>query len=140
MVESNQGNHLMPDILLIEETPELAQAILTHLRQNEYTVFHAAEGLKGLELHEAHHPDLVILDQTLPDLEGFEVLQWLRQLAGPQVLMLVDPRRPDGGDDQADDSLDKPVNLDNLLQKVRNLRRFLSCRRSARARNHAAGS
>jgi len=119
MVKLNQGNHQMPSILLVEDSSELAQQILTLLRRNEYTVFYAADGMKGLELHEAYCPDLVILDWSLPELSGLEVLEWLRQLSARRVLMLTEDGFHDGLNGQADDTLDKPFEMETLLEKVR---------------------
>jgi DNA-binding response OmpR family regulator len=111
----------MSVILLVEDSSELAQQILTYLRQNGFIVFHAADGLKGLELHEAHCPDLVILDWSLPELNGQEVLEWLRQLSETQVLMLTENGRPQGLEEQADGILDKPFDMETLLFNVPDL-------------------
>jgi len=105
-------------ILIVENSSELARQVVYNLQQNGYNVFHANQGMKSLELHEAYCPDLVILDWTLPGLNGEEVLTWLRQLCAPRVLMLTEHGSPGGLAGQADATLDKPFTLDHLLQKV----------------------
>ena len=53
-------------ILIIEDEANIAQLIRLYLEQAGYTTVTASDGVAGLELHAREHPDLVILDLTLP--------------------------------------------------------------------------
>lgn len=67
-------------VLYIEDNPDNAEVVRRALQRN-YTVLYAANGLTGLTLAERHLPDFILLDIHLPDLNGFEVAQRLRELA-----------------------------------------------------------
>src|SRR5579871_5895791 len=119
----------MAKVLLVEDAPDLAQLIARELRAASYEVALADNGVTALQLHADEHPDLVILDWMLPEMDGLEVLRRLRQSATTPVLMLT------GRDDEidrvvglevgADDYLVKPCSMRELLARTRAmLRRF----------------
>jgi two-component system cell cycle response regulator len=66
-------------ILVIEDTPELAELLDIVLRANGHTIYTAADGPRGLHLAQLHVPDLILVDVQLPGIDGFEVLQRLRR-------------------------------------------------------------
>jgi two-component system cell cycle response regulator DivK len=66
-------------ILLIEDTPELADLIEIVLSTSGHTVHIAADGREGLSLAARHLPDLFLVDIQLPNIDGFEVLRQLRR-------------------------------------------------------------
>jgi DNA-binding response OmpR family regulator len=110
-------------ILLVEDTPDLAQIIQRELQASGYTVLHAADGLAALQIHAEHHPDLVVLDWMLPRLDGLEVLRRLRQSSATPVLMLTarseEVDRVIGLELGADDYLTKPFSMRELIARVR---------------------
>src|SRR5512135_2391358 len=105
----------MPTILLVEDATDLAQAVARELGTAGYRVVHAADGRRGLALHAAEHPDLVILDWMLPAMDGLEVLRRIRQAAATPVLMLTargeEVDRVIGLEVGADDYLTKPFSM-----------------------------
>jgi DNA-binding response OmpR family regulator len=69
----------MAKVLLVEDAPDLAQLIVRELHVARYEVALADNGVSALQMHADEHPDLVILDWMLPEMDGLEVLRRLRQ-------------------------------------------------------------
>ncbi len=117
----------MAKILLVEDTPDLAQVIVRELEAASYQVIHASDGLSALRLHEKEQPDLVILDWMLPLLDGLEVLRRIRQTSATPVLMLTargeETDRVVGLEVGADDYLTKPFSMRELIARVHALLR-----------------
>lgn len=68
-----------PTILLIEDNPDNARIIRRVLEKYEYTILHAEDGETGIGMALAEHPDLILLDLGLPDVDGQTVAAWLKQ-------------------------------------------------------------
>jgi DNA-binding response OmpR family regulator len=66
-------------ILIADDEPHLLQAMMARLREAGYTVLGARDGREALELAQAAHPDLVVVDYQMPRLSGLELCQRLRQ-------------------------------------------------------------
>jgi CheY-like chemotaxis protein len=70
----------MPDrVLIVDDEPAITAALMTRMEVAGYDVFHAINGLAGLEAAELHRPDVIVLDIRMPDIEGFEVCARLKQ-------------------------------------------------------------
>ncbi|HLY26478.1 MAG TPA: response regulator transcription factor, partial [Aggregatilineales bacterium] len=112
----------MSKILLVEDSAELAQWIARELAAARYEVSVADNGLMAIEQHAREHPDLVILDWGLPDVDGLEVLRRMRQLSPTPVLMLTgrdqEIDRVVGLEVGADDYLIKPFSMRELLART----------------------
>jgi CheY-like chemotaxis protein len=65
-------------VLIVEDTVELAEVVQVTLEQLNLQVFHETHGHKALEVYDAVHPDLVLLDIALPDMTGWQVLQTIQ--------------------------------------------------------------
>jgi len=113
----------MAKILLVEDTPDLAQVIARELEAAGYVVIRAGDGLMALQLHTNTQPDLIILDWMLPKLDGLEVLRRIRRTSAVPVLMLTargeETDRVVGLEVGADDYLTKPFSMRELIARVR---------------------
>ena len=115
-------------ILVIEDNPDLAFGLRNNLEIEGYAVDVAEDGTTGLEMALRAAPDLVVLDLMLPGLDGFRVLQGLRQ-GGSRVPVLILTARGDEADKVrglrlgADDYVTKPFGLLELLARVEALLR-----------------
>ncbi|MDX1564040.1 MAG: response regulator transcription factor [Phycisphaeraceae bacterium] len=113
-------------ILLIEDYQPLRISVAQALVESGYAVDVAADGPKGLWYGRANPYDLIILDLMLPGMDGFEILQTLRNEECRSPVLILTARdgvedRVRGLDGGADDYLVKPFALDELLARVRAL-------------------
>ncbi|SDQ36040.1 response regulator transcription factor [Thermostaphylospora chromogena] len=115
-------------LLVVDDEPELRDALSRALRLAGYRVAVAADGRSGLGAVATDRPDLVVLDVRMPDMGGIEVCRTLRKNGdGTPVLMLTAldgvRDRVAGLDAGADDYLVKPFALEELFARVRALLR-----------------
>jgi DNA-binding response OmpR family regulator len=78
-----------PRLLIVEDAPDINQLLVVFFHQAGYNTLAAYDGRAALDLLRREHPDLVILDLGLPDIDGLEVCQQLRQESAVPVLMLT---------------------------------------------------
>ena len=118
----------MHTILVVEDNEDLAFGLSTNLESEGYEVKIAHDGESGLKLARHYSLDLIILDLTLPKLDGIEVLRDLR-IGGHDVPVLVLTARDDETDKVkglklgADDYVTKPFGLLELLARIEALLR-----------------
>lgn len=113
-------------ILLVEDTPDLAEAIVERLRADGHTVDWLIDGEQASNLLSFQHYSLIILDLGLPKLDGMSVLKQLRQRKDKTPVLILTARsgiedRVDALDIGADDYLVKPVDLRELSARCRAL-------------------
>lgn len=112
-------------VLIIEDEADLLASLAKALREEGYAVDTAADGEDGLFKAQSCDYDSIVLDVMLPRLDGWQVLQRLRQSKKTPVLMLTardaTRDRVRGLDNGADDYLVKPFDLDELLARLRAL-------------------
>lgn len=122
------GSRMLMRLLVIEDESDLANAVARRLREQGYAVDIALDGENGWYLAEVNDYDLLILDLTLPGIDGLEVARRLRA-SRPQLLILMLTARDrvedriTGLDLGADDYLVKPFHLEELTARVRALLR-----------------
>ena len=112
-------------LLLIEDEPDLLSGLTRALRRSGYAVDASADGADGLMKAQDTDYDAVVLDVMLPKLDGWQVLQKLREVKNTPVLMLTardaTKDRVRGFDSGADDYLVKPFDIEELLARLRAL-------------------
>lgn len=113
-------------ILLVEDTPDLAEAIIERLRVDGHAVDWMPDGEQANKLLTYEHYRLVILDLGLPKLDGMSVLKHLRLRKDTTPVLILTARsgindRVDALDLGADDYLVKPVDLRELSARCRAL-------------------
>ncbi len=75
-------------ILVIDDDPSLRRVLEYNLQEEGYGVFTAATGTEGLSLFHKHEPDLVITDMKMPDMDGFRVMQGIKE-RNPDALVII---------------------------------------------------
>jgi len=112
----------MKRILVIDDDALLVRLIEHNLSQLKVEVFKAYSGYEGISLVHTRQPDLVILDIVLPDIDGWEVLQRIRQISTVPILMLTVKEHEEdivlALDHGADDYCTKPVGMRELIARV----------------------
>ena len=115
-------------VLVVEDDAEIADFVVRGLREEGYTVEHAADGIEGSHALSHGRWDLVILDWWLPGADGVTLLERFRQAGHSTPVLLLTARdavsdRVRGLDAGADDYLCKPFDYEEFLARVRALSR-----------------
>jgi DNA-binding response OmpR family regulator len=111
----------------VDDEPALATLVASYLEREGFQVWQAATGIEGLETVRAHDPSLVVLDLSLPGLDGIEVARQLRLFCDAYLIMLT--ARAEEVDKLiglavgADDYMTKPFSPRELMARVRALMR-----------------
>ncbi|GAA3235161.1 response regulator [Streptomyces lavendulae] len=113
----------MTRVLVVEDEPQIVRALVINLKARRYEVDAAADGAQALELAAARHPDVVVLDLGLPDMDGVEVIKGLRGWTRVPILVLSarhsSDEKVEALDAGADDYVTKPFGMDELLARLR---------------------
>ena len=122
-------------ILLVEDEQEIADIVMLHLQDLNIEVTHAAEGVRGLTLALKNEWDLIMLDLTLPQVDGLTICQHVRQFNPATPIILVTARTSEeervlGLDSGADDYITKPFSVSELIARVKAILRRVNALRS----------
>ncbi|MFI7495342.1 response regulator [Kocuria sp. M4R2S49] len=114
---------MSPSVLVVEDDPQIARALLVNLKARGYRTHRAATGHHALQLAADEHPDVVLLDLGLPDLEGREVIDGIRGWSTVPIIVVSargeSHSKVDALDRGADDYITKPFAMDELLARLR---------------------
>jgi DNA-binding response OmpR family regulator len=122
-------------VLVVDDSAVVRRLVTARLEADGHEVVEATDGMAGLEAALAEPPDLVVLDRSMPRMDGFEVCTRLRErqeTADVAILMLTDSSSEqalaEGIDRGADDFMSKPFSPRELSLRVR----LLGSRRTPR--------
>ncbi len=111
-------------LLVVEDEPNIRELLATSLRYAGFEVVTAADGRQAIAAAEAEHPDLLVLDVMLPDMDGFAVTRHLRDRGRHMPIVFVTAR--DSVDDKVagltvggDDYVTKPFSLEEVIARIR---------------------
>jgi DNA-binding response OmpR family regulator len=110
-------------VLVIEDEPRLARHISSALMRHAHQPSARHDGAEGLQAALLESPDLIVLDLSLPQLDGFSVLARLREAQSPSRVLILTARgqvgdRVKGLKAGADDYLAKPFSMDELMARI----------------------
>ena len=110
-------------ILIVDDEPQVRRLLRLSLEANDFKVIEAADGQEGLLAASMHHPDIILLDLGLPDMDGLSALKQLREWSQVPVIVLTVQDAEDTKinilDSGADDYVTKPFNTGELLARIR---------------------
>ncbi|AYL39138.1 response regulator [Streptomyces fungicidicus] len=113
----------MTRVLVVDDDPAIVRALVINLKARSYEVDSAQDGAGALRTAGARHPDVVVLDLGLPDMDGVEVIRELRGWTRVPILVLsarhASDEKVQALDAGADDYVTKPFGMDELLARLR---------------------
>ncbi|WP_335979838.1 MULTISPECIES: response regulator transcription factor [Streptomycetaceae] len=128
----------MTRILVVDDEPQIVRALVINLRARRYEVDAAHDGATALRMAADRHPDVVLLDLGLPDMDGTDVIAGIRGWSRVPIIVLSarhsSDEKVEALDAGADDYVTKPFAMDELLARLRAAER----RRSGREPEPAA--
>ncbi|MBI4913800.1 MAG: response regulator [Acidobacteria bacterium] len=112
-----------PLVLVVEDEPQLRRFLRTALGSHGYRVEEAVDGAQGMRLATSLHPDVILLDLGLPDLDGLEVGRRIREWSQVPIIVVSARGREEDKvkalDLGVDDYLTKPFGTGELLARIR---------------------
>jgi two-component system, OmpR family, KDP operon response regulator KdpE len=110
-------------VLVVDDEAAILRAVQANLGRRNFQVETAATGQEALEAYGRLHPDLVLLDLGLPDMDGLDVIRTIRSRASTPIIVLsargLERDKVAALDLGADDYLTKPFGVDELLARLR---------------------
>jgi CheY-like chemotaxis protein len=115
----------MPKILLVEDNEMNRDMLSRRLRKKGYDVVMAFDGRRGVEMASEERPDIILLDMSLPVMDGWEAAERLKadETTKPIPIIALTAHAMAGDRDKAlgagcDDYDTKPVDIKRLLEKI----------------------
>jgi len=113
----------MTTVLIVDDQPDIVRLVRDYLERAGFRVLTASDGEQALQVARSSHPDLVILDLTLPRLDGLNVARALRRDGDVPIIMLTarteESDRVAGLELGADDYVTKPFSAREMVARVR---------------------
>jgi two-component system KDP operon response regulator KdpE len=112
-----------PLILIVDDEPQILRALKTILGSSHFRVISATNGEEALALAATQQPDVIILDLSLPDMDGISVCEQIREWSRTPIIVLSvrdsEHDKVAALDKGADDYLTKPFNIQELMARIR---------------------
>jgi DNA-binding response OmpR family regulator len=113
----------MAKVLLIEDEVQLGQIVKDSLEMRGFEMLYAADGREGLKLYQQEHPDVVVLDIMMPNMDGFTVTSEIRKQdkITPIIFLTAKSQTADvvkGFELGGNDYLKKPFSMDELIVRI----------------------
>jgi len=117
----------MKTILVVEDT-ELNIDLITQLLEDDYNLIYARDGAQGVEMALQHNPDLILMDISLPIMDGYAATRMIREAKKSTPIIGLSAHAMSGHEQSAkeagcNDYLTKPIDDELLLSK---LKKFLN--------------
>jgi two-component system KDP operon response regulator KdpE len=110
-------------VLVVDDEPSILRAMDVNLRVRGYQVAVATTGAQALALAARRHPDVIVLDLGLPDMDGIDVIRGLRGWSSVPIVILsartAEAQKVAALDAGANDYVTKPFGMDELLARLR---------------------
>ncbi len=110
-------------VLIVDDEPQITRVLRHSLTAHRYDVRTAADGVSGLETFHDWHPDLIITDLQMPEMDGIEFCREIRKVSTLPIVVLSvrgeEKTKVQALDAGADDYITKPFGIDELLARVR---------------------
>ncbi|PCI34779.1 MAG: DNA-binding response regulator [Flavobacteriaceae bacterium] len=117
-------------ILLVDDEPDILEIVGYNLKNEGYTIATATNGLEAVKRARTFQPHLILLDIMMPEMDGIEACEKIRQIKGFENILIVfftargeDYSQVAGFDAGADDYITKPIKPKVLISKVKGLLR-----------------
>ena len=115
-------------VLIVDDEQPIREALGRRLQREDMVIALAANGLEGLRLFHAEHPDLVVLDIVMPEMDGLTVVRRIREVAETPIMVLsakaiTEEDIVEGLAAGADEYLVKPIRLNEFVARVKALLR-----------------
>jgi two-component system cell cycle response regulator DivK len=118
----------MPKILIVEDNQENCEALSRRLERRGYSVIIATDGRAGVTMAQEEHPDLILMDLNLPDVDGWEATRMIKASTETATIPIIAlTAHAIAGDEQralqagCDDYHSKPVEFSRLLGQIEGL-------------------
>jgi DNA-binding response OmpR family regulator len=127
------------NLLIVEDEPRMAELLRKGLTEEGHTATAVRDGAQGLELAKNYEFDVIILDIMLPRLSGYDLVKRLRteKIRTPVLMLTARDSVPDivrGLDLGADDYMTKPFSFDELVARLRAVKRRVAAAEDTRLR------
>jgi two-component system, OmpR family, KDP operon response regulator KdpE len=110
-------------VLIVDDEPQIRRFLRTALSAHGYRVIEASCGREAMTLTATERPELMLLDLGLPDIEGLEVIQRLREWSTVPIIVVSvrgqEAEKIEALDSGADDYVTKPFGMGELLARIR---------------------
>jgi len=114
---------MQTSILVVDDEPAVTDLLAYNLRKAGYQVYIAADGESALKIAHDDHPDLILLDVMIPELDGLDVCRELRKTSSVPVIMITargeEVDRVVGLELGADDYVTKPFSVRELMARIK---------------------